>query len=247
IAYIEKRSGWRGALQGWKRTPKQMRLSSEKGFYTLNLIHEDQRANALIKAGLKKEGEGQYREALKIYQIVIEKYPRVLYRISAYGVFVPISQYCQRRILRFPPKHLAFYRTLYDARAKEAFDSARRQYSLLGLSDIVDTMLATSYGGQAVMALGNAALDAGHFLAASEHFATVRDFFPDKSLHTPELQLKIDYCRKMLGSTPLATGGSTELSGCRLGLISLSRHPRIPRYSATIHLKSWICKEGALC
>ena len=209
IEHIEKQSGWQRALRGWKRTEKEMQLSYEKGFFTLNMIHEDQRANALVAAALKKEAQGQYREALKIYQLVIDKYPRQMYRVSDYGVFVPASQYCQRRILRFPAGHLAFYRTLHDPRAKEAFESARRRYSLLGLSDVVDTMLATTYGGKAVMELGSVALDTGHFLAALEYFTVVSDFFTDKALHTPELALKVAYCRKMLGRDGAAAKAPT--------------------------------------
>jgi outer membrane protein assembly factor BamB len=60
-------------------------------------------------------------------------------------------------------------------------------------------MLATSYGGRATLALGDAALDRGHYLEALEHYTTVRDVFPDKDLHTPELEVKIAVCRRKLG------------------------------------------------
>ena len=161
-----------------------------------------------MQAGLKKEREGQFREALKVYQQIIEKYPKTLYRVSDNGIFVPVAQYCQRRILLFPQSDLQHYRQLYDARAREAFEQAKRQYSLLGLSDITETMLATSYGGKAVMELGNAALDTGHYLAALEYFTTVRDFFPDAELKTPELTLKIAYCHKSLGATVAQSTGT---------------------------------------
>jgi outer membrane protein assembly factor BamB len=220
---------------GWQKGEKEMKLSSEPKWFTLNLIDEDQRANALIEAGLKKEQESQFREALKIYQVVIEKFPDKLYRVSEWGVFVPASQYCQRRILNFPASDLAFYRTLYDARAREAFETARNQYSLLGLSDVVNSMLATSFGGRAVLELGNAALDTGHFLAALEYFQTVRDFFPDENLHTPELELKIHYCRKMLGervSRARAESGKSKLTDKQLQrleeVVNRSRYTKPP-------------------
>ncbi|MDD4889686.1 MAG: PQQ-like beta-propeller repeat protein, partial [Phycisphaerae bacterium] len=204
----------------WLRNEDQMKLSSETTFFTLNMIDEDSRANALVDAALQQESKGQYRDALKMYQMVIEKYPNQMYRVSQHGVFVPISQYCQRRVLGFPPHELQFYRSLYDARAKEAYDQARRQYSLIGLSEIVDTMLATSFGGRAIIELGNAAVDAGYYLAALEYFTTVRDFFPDTALHTPELALRIQYCQKMLGTTAVsaktATPGKSELSADQL-------------------------------
>ncbi|MCG3179232.1 MAG: Outer membrane protein assembly factor BamB [Phycisphaerae bacterium] len=192
-----------GIFRGWQRDEKEMKLSTEPNFYTLNYIQEDTRAAALVEAGLARESAGQYREALKIYQQIIEKYPSEMYRVSDYGVFVPVAQYCQRRILSFPPKELAYYRTMYDAPAAEAFLQARRQYSLLGLSDVAGQMLATSFGGRALIALGDAALDSGHYLAALEYFTTVRDYFAgDRELRTAELALKIAYCRKMLGESP---------------------------------------------
>ena len=167
VPLIRSHKGQYGALlASWNRTEEEMKLSSEPNFFTLNLVEEADRANALVEAALRKEQEGQYREALKLYQMVIEKFPETLYRVSPHGVFVLIAQYCQRRILHFPAADLAFYRTLYDAKAKEAFEQARRKNSLSGLAEIVDTQLATSFGDNALLELGNAAMDAGNFLEA---------------------------------------------------------------------------------
>ncbi|MCK6475027.1 MAG: PQQ-binding-like beta-propeller repeat protein [Planctomycetes bacterium] len=216
VQQLRSAGGYGGAFQNWIPGEDQMKLSSEPTFYTLNLVEEMDRAYALIEAAMKKESEGQWREALKIYQDLYEKLliknPDILYRISKYGIFVPATQFVQRRILRFPKEHLAFYRTMYDARAKEAFEQARRQYSLIGLSDIVDNMLATSYGDNALMELGNAALDTGHYLEAMEYFTTIRDFFPDSECLTPELDIRIQYCQKMLGMPEgkAAAGGRRE-------------------------------------
>ena len=179
---------------------KQMKLSTEQSFFTLNMLHEDDRANALVKAALEREEKGRYRDALKMYQIVIEKYPDQLYRVSKFGVFVPVAQYCQRRILSFPPGELAYYRTVNDAKAREAFEQASRKHSLIGLSHIVDQMLATSFGSQAITELGDAALDNGHYLAALEHYDTIREFFPQSEGRGSELALKTALCRRMLGS-----------------------------------------------
>lgn len=196
----------------WLRSAKQMKLSSEKSFFTLALVSRDARADALVEAGIAKEKEGAYREALKIYQTLFDqrlsKDSGVLYKVSPHGVYVPVSQYVQRRILNLPKEDLAFYRTLHDAKAKEAFEQARRKYSLTGLTEIVDKMLATSYGDNAVFELGNAALDSGHFLSALEYFVTIRDYFKDSDCRTPELDLKIAYCRKMLGRKDPKGGGA---------------------------------------
>ncbi|MDD4891639.1 MAG: tetratricopeptide repeat protein, partial [Phycisphaerae bacterium] len=70
----------------WMRTEDEMKLSTETTFFTLNLIDEDSRANALVEAALGQESKGQYRDALKMYQMVIEKYPNQMYRVSQHGV-----------------------------------------------------------------------------------------------------------------------------------------------------------------
>jgi outer membrane protein assembly factor BamB len=207
VRKIAERSDHYGDFRGWQVPEKQMRLSTEPSFYTLNRVHQDARAEALVAAAQAKERDGRYRDALKMYQIVIDRFPQALYRVSKFGVFVPVAQYCQRRILRFPPNALGYYRTLHDPTAAQAFEQARRKHSLIGLSDIVDHMLATSYGGRALVTLGDASLDSGHHLAALEYYSTLREFFPPPELRTPELDLKVRYCRTMLGMKPAAETG----------------------------------------
>lgn len=200
IERIARNSGWNGALKVCVAPNKEeMDLSAEKEFYTVSRVQQSDRADALVKAGIEKEREGRYREALEVYQKVIDEYPNMLFRVSGYGVFVPIGQYCQLRILGFPREHLDFYRVKYDSRAKDAFDIARSKNSLEGLAEIRDKMLGTSYGSQALLTLGMAAMDRGHYLEALEYFEQVWEYFPDPAVRAPELTLSMALCRKKLG------------------------------------------------
>jgi len=189
----------------WKYSEKEMERSSELKFYSLNEVEEINRANALVKVAIESEVNGDFRKAMNLYQEIISRFSiasennEVLFRVSTYGVFVPIAQYCQRRLLNFPKAHLDFYRTLKDPEAKELFDDAMRKYSLEIFSIVIDKYLATSYGGKALQFLGDAALDRGNYLEALEHFKTILAFIPDKELQTPELKLKIRFCEKNLG------------------------------------------------
>ncbi len=178
---------------------KQMELSAEPTFHSESFVNRSARADALVAAGIKKEKKGDYRLAIDIYQQVIDKFPDILYRISPYGVYIPVSNYCQMRLLNFPAEHLKFYREKNDSRARELFDVSKAKNSLEGLAHIRDNMLCTTYGAKSLLVLGNAELDRGHYLAALEYFTMVRTYFPEKEVHTPELTLKILYCRKMLG------------------------------------------------
>ncbi|MFO7899306.1 MAG: PQQ-binding-like beta-propeller repeat protein [Planctomycetota bacterium] len=185
--------------RGWRPSREERDLSTEKAFFSLNVIHQDDRANALVEAAADREAAGRYRDALKMYQIIIDKYPRALFRVSEYGVFVPVAQYAQRRLLNFPRQPLEHYQTLFDARARESFRQAKRNYSLIGFSEIADRMLATSYGDNALFELGNAALDQGHHLEALEYYTSIRDYFRRSELLGKGLDLRIALCRKLLG------------------------------------------------
>jgi outer membrane protein assembly factor BamB/tetratricopeptide (TPR) repeat protein len=185
---------------GWTGSDAEtMKLSSEKSFFTLNLLSESDRAYALVTAAREKEQERQFGEAMEIYQKVIDEYADILYRVSDYGVFVPIAHYCQLRILGFPPEALQAYRVKHDARAREAYEMAARKNSLEGLADVRDRMLATSYGAPALSTLGYSALDRGHYLEALEYFETVWKHYPEVRTQNPHLATSIALCRKMLG------------------------------------------------
>ncbi len=186
-------------FRGGKPPKELLKLSAETTFYTKSFVEISSRANALVKAGMEKEEKGDYRLALDIYQQVIDKFPDTLYRVNPYGIYVPISYYCQLRILNFPKEDLKFYREKNDARAREVFEVSRQKNSLEGLAHIRDNMLCTSYGSKSMLVLGDAELDRGHYLAALEYFTTVKKYFPAKEVYTPELTLKIAFCRKMLG------------------------------------------------
>jgi hypothetical protein len=90
------------------------------------------------------------------------------------------------------------------------------------------------------MELGNAALDSGHYLAALEAYNTVREFFPDDSLKTPELALKIQHCNAMLGrpaadKAPATATGKSELSDDHLArlqtLVASAKYAPPPLFS----------------
>ena len=203
------------AFLPFRKGAELMKLSSEKTFYTLSLVEESSRANALIEAARKFEGQALYRKAVDAYNRVVDDYPDSLYRVSRYGVFVPASAYTQLRILNLPPETLKLYRTKYDAAAAEAFDQATRKYSLELLAELRHTRLATSYGGPTLVKLGDAALDRGNYLEALEAYLVVQEWFPDEALLTPELLLKAEMCRRKLGmevSQHAAGRGKTALA-----------------------------------
>jgi len=196
---IQTQSGWGGPLRDLNIGGEALKLSEERSFYTLALIEGSDRVNALIAAAAERCGTGNHRDALEIYQKIVDEFPEALYRVSPYGVFVPAASFAQLSILNMPQDALEFYRSKYDARARNSFEQASRKNSLGILANLRDTALATSYGARSLVTLGDAALDKGHFLEALEYYQTLRSHFPDPDLVTPIFLLKMAYCRKMLG------------------------------------------------
>jgi len=198
------------ALWAKKGRDDPLKLSYQKRFFNMSVVAEDSRVDALIAAGRKKEEQREFRDAVEIYRLVIDNYPHILFRVAEHGIFVPARTYCQRRILAFPERELQFYRTLYDAPARDAFERARRRYSLMDLREVVNSMRATSYGDNALFELGNAALDIGNFEEALSCYRQVRDEFPDTDVDGEELLLKIAYCRKALALAEQVSGAGAE-------------------------------------
>jgi outer membrane protein assembly factor BamB/tetratricopeptide (TPR) repeat protein len=211
LNYLQKDNGApMGHPGGWFRDANAMKLSSEPSFFTLSSgvgLCMDDEMDGYVRVAKEYEAAGNTRKALETYLELFDKRLNrspydILYRVSDYGIFVPMRQYCLRRILNLPPIELEYYRKLTDASAQESFEQARRQNSLMGLADVADTMLATSYGDKALLELGNAAMDNRNFLEALEYYNTLLSFFKDSKCRTPDLDLKVAYCKKMIGDQP---------------------------------------------
>jgi tetratricopeptide (TPR) repeat protein len=228
------------AIRDLRIDEERLKRSREKHFYSLCLLEESSRANAIVHTAMEREAKGATREALQLYQRAIRDFPDALFRVSPYGVFVPIADLCQARLLMLPEQDRAYYRTTYDAEAREFFQSAKKHYSLMGYQTVLDRMLATSYGDDALLALGDAALDAGDYEEALDRYTRLRRLFAGLDCDTPELALKVEVCRKRLART--VTDGLVTHQGvvllCRLEKshfrsAGLSRRTAAERQSAS--------------
>ncbi len=186
---------------GFKGTPKNhlMKLSVQPTFFNRATIVRDQRADALLKKGIELEGEKNYRDAGKLYQQILEKYPDSLLKVSAYGVFVTFNHYIQQRLLSFPKDALAHYRMLYEAPAKELYERARKRNSLEGLHDVTSLYLATFSGTRAVNDLASHALDLGYYEKAIEYYEQLLIWHPQQDLKGMEIAQRLAYALSKLG------------------------------------------------
>ena len=65
--YADYKPNFQGAFKG-----ELMKLSLQPTFYNRAQVFTDRRVSAHIQEGIKREGEGDYREAIKQFQIVIQ-------------------------------------------------------------------------------------------------------------------------------------------------------------------------------
>ena len=217
--------------------------SSEKNFDNLSVLAEDTRVDAAIGVAEKREHDAGFREAQPLYQDIIERMPDALFRVSENGVFVRAADYCQMRLLAMPPADLAFYRTQYDARAAEAFAEAERQSSLAGYQEIVDGMLATSWGDKAMLALGRAALDAGRYEDAYQRLQFIKTFFSGGHCDTPELAVLLAYAARKTGQTAPAL--SADNAALPKGVAQLKAAlPGVTPVAGPIPPRSPACASG---
>ena len=176
-----------------------MKTSLQPTFYNRAVVVTDTRADALVREGIKREAEGDYFEAMRHYQQVIDRYPESMIQVSRFGVFVPAVQYVQQRLLLMPPKSLSYYRTMHDAEAREIYVRARARYSTAGLHDVANFYRASSYGERALFDLGSRALDIGEYEEAAAYFEQIREWHKVSGLDPAEVIFRLAYASRRLG------------------------------------------------
>jgi len=195
----------RASLQrsGRKKVP----FSRQDNFMNIGDVRIDAQVWPIItKANQTVEAKNEHRQATELYRRVLKDYQDDLVCIAGEGVFVPASLYVQRKILRYPRKELAYYRILYDPAAKEIFQRAVKRYSIFDYKDLVRFHLATSYGDDALFALGNDAVDKGRYDEARRCYERIVTYHgaadedrDDIALDRDQVWVRLAICYRHLG------------------------------------------------
>ena len=92
--------------------------------------------------------------------------------------FLTLRSFVQWRISALPPAALATYRRQVDAPAKQAFDAAVAAHDRAALQRVVEDYFCSSWGDDALLACGDAALHAGDADAAREAWRRITPLPP---------------------------------------------------------------------
>lgn len=111
-------------------------------------------------------GDRQWDDAVEILCQLMETSDGRLIRVADRR-YVGLRDWCQLRLASMPPEARKIYRGLVDPFAKKWYDEgvARRDRKLL--EKVIDQALVSSFGDDALMALGDMAFESGDFAAAS--------------------------------------------------------------------------------
>lgn len=109
--------------------------------------------------------ERQWNEAVQMLREVMENHGRRLLAVTPRR-FTSVSDYCQLQLAALPPEALAIYRRRVDPSAVRWYREGVEHRDRRRLLDVIEHALASSWGDNALMALGEMALESGDYAGA---------------------------------------------------------------------------------
>lgn len=132
-----------------------------------------ERADATVQTYLARAkaylGDRRWNEAVDTLLQVMESSGNRLLEVTDRRL-VSLDQYCQLQLVSLPPEALAIYRSRVDAQAQKWYEQGIAGRDRRLLLDVVDKMLASSWGDDALVALGEIALEQGQFALARAYW-----------------------------------------------------------------------------
>src|SRR6516165_10540873 len=145
-------------------------------------------ADALLRNAASHARDGQWAEAIEIYQRVIQQFADKVARLpreekaddkaSESTLFVDLRQFCQLRLAALPPEARAIYRSRVDGQAERWYRQGAQERDRTMLRRVIEQAFCSSWGDDAIDLLGDLAFQDGRF---EEALATYRQLVPDRA------------------------------------------------------------------
>ena len=145
----------------------------------------------------------QWNEAIDILCQLSETSDAKLLAIDS-GRYVSLHDWCQRRLAALPPEALKLYRSRIDPVAKKWYKQGMARRDAKPLQDVVDLAFASSFGDDALMALGEMAFESGDFAAARRWWKRIVPNAP--AGHYPDTHLDLAAVRARLVLVSIVAG-----------------------------------------
>jgi len=112
----------------------------------------------------------QWSEALDAYQQLLENFGEKLLRTSPadapVGRYLSVRDYCQAQLAQLPAEALALYRQRIDPQARQWYETALAARDIVKMRQVCDDAFASSWSDEALLALGDWAVERGELDAA---------------------------------------------------------------------------------
>lgn len=161
----------------WGLYTGQLELSD-----AVKLDHADSAARTQIEQVDRYLADEQWADAIAVLRQLAQQSGNKLVPIEP-NRHIPLRDYCHLRLASLPPDALALYREQVDPQAEVAFEQAVAARDPARLRSIVDEMYCSSWGDDALLALGEMALEAGMYGRARAYW---QQLLPDDVGEDPD-------------------------------------------------------------
>ena len=193
-----------------QRMPRPLDLSD-----TIYLDQADSAARTHLEQIKRFLADRHWEEALESLLKVADEHGNQMVQISPTR-YASVRQYCQSQIARFAPEGLALYRARIDAQAQRWYDQGIASRDPEKLERVVEAVFCSSWGDDALWALGEIELEQGRYAAARSHWQRIlpspasdregdaRLNYPDTDLAAAEVHARLVLVSILEGSSERA-------------------------------------------
>ena len=153
----------------WRPAMAQFVTSAAGGRFELSESVELDRADGAALAQLERVkaflADRKWDEAVETLSRVMEDSEGKLLGVTE-NRFVGLGEYCQMQLASLPPEALKLYRARIDPVARKWYEDGIANHDPRPLRKVVQQAFAGSWGDEALLALGDMALESGDYTAA---------------------------------------------------------------------------------
>ncbi|HPD14543.1 MAG TPA: PQQ-binding-like beta-propeller repeat protein [Planctomycetota bacterium] len=172
-------------------------------------LEADRDAEKLLATARAEARTGNWRAAVEAYQRVADyagkagAQPLVASQTSP-AVYLTVQQAAALELAKLPRPALETYRQAYDTPAKALLDRGVTARDVSVLETVALRYLASSWGDDALMALGSLAFERADFVGALSAWGRLLDACAEPSVPLHSVLARMWVCHKMLGHTGAA-------------------------------------------
>ena len=159
-----------------------------------------ERAKALL-------ADRQWDEAVEILRQLAESSDGKLLGVTNRR-YVSLREWCQLQLAALPPEALKLYRARVDPVAQKWYEQGIAERNRTLLQNVVEQAFASSYGDEALMALGEMALESGDYAAARWHWERILPATPPAGIAPHVARLSRHQSRP--GGRPCPAGAGVD-------------------------------------